>query len=409
MPLLAVLAAPLLLLLRLATFSHGWEAPNLEVSPRRGSRDGCRRGSVRLRPNPAAPVGSVDPFRRTLRHCCRLSCAAAAAAAAAAAPATLTAERRDEICRPSIAETFRDEAPGSHQQQPRRAPSRFAYDELWLDLSGTALAPTDAAVRDLEAALRRLRRGAAEGGGGVPGDEAEDPTTPAPFFDRVLVSAEACPAAQASSAPLDVVGLTGAGELVPVHPRGGSDARPPAPIGWALGARPDGHLDPVAALGAVARGGWILVDATDRVAAPPLPAIDRIGALFEFLSAALSPSPGGRPAAAPLSAGSDSDFCGAGALPPSEEGGVAVRCAAAPRLAELFGLRAAHLLSRGAAATGSGIAVPRPQRGGGAGSSRSDRESVASQPNLRAALLLPLDLALWETAIDLNRSLPLGG
>jgi hypothetical protein len=361
---------------------------------------------VRLRPNLAAPVDSIDPFRRSSRRRCRLSCAAAPAA-----PATLTAETRDEIFLPSISETFREAAPGSHQQHQRRAPSRFAY-ELWLDLSGTALAPTDAAVRDLDAALRRLRRGAAEGGGGAPGDEAEDPTTPAPFFDRVLVSAEACPAAQASSAPFDVVGLTGAGELVPRVGGGGSDAPPPAPIGRALEARPGGHLDPVAALEAVARGGWILVDASDGGAAPALAGIDRIGALFEFLSAALSPSPGGRPAAAaPLSAGSDSDFCGAGAMPPSEGGGVAVRCAAAPRLAELFGLRAAHLLSRGAAATGSGIAVPRPHRGGGAagGSSPSDRESVASRPNLRAALLLPLDLALWETAIDLNRSLPLGG
>jgi hypothetical protein len=67
---------------------------------------------------------------------------------------------------------------------------------------------------------------------------------------------------------------------------------------------------------------------------------------------------------------------------------------------ELFGFRTQHLYSQGSTATDSGIVVSHLHTSCSTGSD----EQIMGQAPLRAALLLPLDAALWRAAIDMNRN-----
>jgi hypothetical protein len=262
-----------------------------------------------------------------------------------------------------------DECSVRAQSGPEASAFRF---ELWLDLIETAISQSDSAVQVLHDAILSS----------IESDERSRYLRSSHFWDKVVVGGsgciKACSVSLTSFASVDLSRKTVESCECTFHPAANV-------VGDILRYRTAGVVDPLLALETVVSGKWIMIDcsAVDFSDSDPFP--DRLECLLEFLFSSVYSSYPSR------STSMDSGSAGK-----RQFGGVSVRCNDMGGLVHVFRVITRNLAACHAAATESGLLIPKSFA-----TYRNSDKQESDSPVLGVSIAIPLDSQLlWETALS---------
>lgn len=245
----------------------------------------------------------------------------------------------------------------------------FLFD-LWLDLTGTAISPSDSAVQVLHTAILSS----------IATDKVSSSLKSSRFWKKVVVGGGDC-----ISACSDSFRSVACREVLPDATVSNECTFHSAIVtGDILQFQAAGMIDPLLALDAVVAGKWLMIDcsADDSKSNDPFP--DRLECLLEFLSSAASSR---------YPSGSARAFDSVGQR---RFGGVSIRCRDIAGLVHCFRVLTRNLSFYHSATTESGLLVPSSR----VSKFRSSDEKKREAPAFGVSIALPLDSHLWETALS---------
>jgi hypothetical protein len=275
--------------------------------------------------------------------------------------------------------------PEATDRENKTTPSKEKTDasatsrrQLWLDLRGTSLFPHEA-LGFLQQVFSRES---------MDTEDLEDKSDPQLIrnqIDRILVSEDIFLKVQSSKNPdLDLLHAV-KDDLIRTNRETGQSF----PIGKILTCDDESSLDPLLALDTVSQGGWVVIDSDAETNEESI-AINKeqqVTSLLQFLSSASTPS---------LSSGPGTLFLPGlrvdNILASQLRGGIAISCPTKTFLMQmataLQQFRCNDMLTT---TTDSGIMLPTGKM----------NPRVVNSPALQTALVLPFDVQLWKTALDL--------
>ena len=254
--------------------------------------------------------------------------------------------------------------------------------QLWLDLRGTSLLPSEAA-----SILRKLQT--SELGIGLQ-DRTFNFTSQhyGVPWDEVLLSEEMFHKAVnvANGEEGTFMFSSSNGDLVATH--SGSEAPALLTIGSVLSFGSLLPFDPLLSLDVTSKGGWLLLHCDEAAGSENDSLyVESVGNLLDILAStfivigdsSLSPTPSSGGLAESIS-------------PATVPGGVAVRCNSESTLVQMNAALAKSICAKQSSSTASGILI----------SNLSTLLTSSTMPPLRTALVLPFDVQLWTRALELK-------